>query len=169
MTPSRYADLPSLERRPVNAGEPAEWRRRSFLRAALLVGTGVAVQMVGLLPPARRALASHVGTEGYQIVSGCPVGYSDTCADPCDVSPPCADCCVTSGHEIGYFKNTGVYQLRPNDCYPPGTGDGWTWLFSGCCAGCKSPTFRCHDGRKSGVAKTCKWVINCPCGSGCPC
>jgi hypothetical protein len=172
VTVTRFDDLPSIDAPPAGRGIKPLWRRRSFLRTVFLVATGASVQLVGLLPPARRALASHVGTNGYQIVTGCPQGYSDSCADPCDVSPVCSDCCETSGHNVGYFKNSGVYTLRTNDCYPVTIYDGWTWTHNsgtGCCSGCKNPTFRCHDGRKSGVAKTCKWIITCPCGVGCAC
>lgn len=147
------------------------WTRRAFLGAVSATATGVALSFLGVLPPARRALAGH-GSSGYLIRGDCAgVNYSDTCADPCDVAPICSDCCITdsSQHFYGYHKSTGSYALRYNQCYD-GSSEGWNWQTALCCGFCKYPKFRCHDGKKNGNPTVCKWTITCPaCASPCAC
>jgi hypothetical protein len=116
---------------------------------------------LGLLPPARRALATHAGDQGYQIDQVCDAPYDGPCGDPCGPSVTCSSetgwqCCVTdsSNHFFGWHKNGGagaVFQLRPNECVgstsTPGTAwDGWAWHVPNC-NGCNDVKFRCHDGK----------------------
>lgn len=188
----RIADLPSSEfeppaqnvvrspTHPVISPRRAAKSRREFMRVVGAVGVGAGLAAVGWLPPARRALANHAGTDGYQIAGSCHYGgYPDSCSDPCDAGAICGHCCQTdsSNHKYGWHRNTGAkYRLRKDECPPGSTYDGWKWVYQGCCAGCTNPTFRCHDGRycSDGTLATCgpticKWITQCSCTTGCPC
>jgi len=191
----RYEDLPSALA-PPESGEArpstvlatsvavTPRSRRDFMRVIGAAGVGIGLAAVGWLPPARRARASHAGTDGYQIADSCWYGgYSDSCSDPCHSSPICGHCCQTdsSAHKYGWHRDTGSkYRLRKDQCTDSDSGstdwDGWKWQFSGCCAGCTNPWFRCHDGRycSDGTLSTCgpticKWITTCACTSSCPC
>ncbi len=162
----------------------SSWSRRTFIKSTLAAGTGIGLATLGLLPPARKALASHSGTEGYQIKTlPCPSEqisvYNPTCAEPCQPSDICASCCVTnpSFHKYGWHKagaDDANYDLRPNVCTNDSghTGkDGWQWDMSSCC-NCNNYTkWRCHDGEHwtgSDWNETiCKWVLSSTCSNQC--
>lgn len=151
------------------------WNRREFLRTAGATAVAVGLASVGILPPARRALASHGGTNGYQIKPlPCP-GY----AGPHNCNPGCGDSevdarsCVSSGHKKGWHRagcNSAwgfKWKLRKDWCVS-GTGwDGWLWSYDSTCGCCSSVTFRCHDGWRcnsncaSCVRTICRWKTAC--------
>jgi hypothetical protein len=153
------------------------WTRRSFLKMIAATGTGLGLASLGLLPPAHRALASHVGTDGYQIADTCRgIDYSDSCScGGCTCSKVCSACCIkdSDAHKLGWHKADGVdYKLRKNECSPTPTDfDGWKWKKNGCCGVCLDPRYRCHDGKDCTgsvcVETVCKWNIECPPGCGC--
>jgi hypothetical protein len=131
---------------------PMKPTRRTVLGGALAAGTGVGMAVLGIFPPARRAMA-----DGYDILNSCPAyASSHDCTPGCGPSPVCADCCtpvpyiLAGWHKDNTFTN---YWLRPNEC-ASGTYDGWNWKYTQPCAGCGAGvTWRCHDGWKwSGTA-----------------
>jgi hypothetical protein len=149
------------------------WNRRDFVRMASATGIGLGLASLGVFPPARRAYASHVGSDGYQIKPlPCP-GYAanHNCRPGCGDSPVVLAACQTdpSAHTYGWHRNTGCrWKLRKNQCVS-GTGwDGWRWNFSGSCESCSnSITFRCHDGWQcdsncGNCSKSiCRWRVGC--------
>lgn len=147
-------------------------RRQLFGRA---LGGAVALSLtsVNLLPPARRAYASHTnggGAYGYRIAAqsnwpnhgGCPPASrpSASCSRGCAPSKICGTnvsdgpCCVPPGfHKFGYHKHASFssgndWKLRPSQCTTsPSFTDGWLWKFNGSCGCCKGGIkYRCHDG-----------------------
>lgn len=195
--PIDLQDIPSTARPPrgeVRTRLIPAWRetalndprtRRTFLKAAGAAGTAVGLAALGVFPPARKAFASHVGTDGYQIKDlPCPDDpFYDNNA-PCDLCGPsdnCPSCCIdnSSYHKYGWHKagnDDPTYDLRKGDCVPNNDyHDGWKWDRSGCC-GCNSYIkVRCHDGWKntsSGWTPTiCKWTLDSTYGGqscGCP-
>lgn len=129
--------------------EPRRPNRRTVLGGALAAGTGIGMAVLGVFPPARRAMA-----EGYDILNSCPsYAASHDCSPGCGPSPVCADCCVPVPYlNAGYHKDNATfvgYALRPNECFS-GTYDGWIWKYAQACAGCGAAgvTWQCHDGWK---------------------
>jgi hypothetical protein len=166
--PLTLADIPNLaDPRPAGAApikrrasalSGPNWSRRVFVRTtgATLAGLGLAA--LGLLPPARQAVA---GTR--DINPNClPINASNDCFPGCGPSTLCFDCCGSDG----WHRSTGNYRLRSDNC-PKGTGyDGWLWRFNANCNCCRSfIVFRCHDGYKwtgSGwVTTICRWTVGC--------
>ena len=145
--------------------------RRSLLQRLGAAGTGLGIGMLGWLPPARYALASHPNGEGYQIISGCPA-YADghNCLPGCGPSTIYGDACIPEAPHIhwGWHKGSGYgadWMLRPNQCHN-GVYDGWVWHYHSPCSDCpNSITRRCHDGYKriSGnwVPSICRWRTAC--------
>lgn len=193
MTTLRLEDIPSIrsaprsyvQMSPTDGTGRARFAldRRAFIKAAAATGMAAGIWMIGNLPPARRALASHAGDFGYRIKElPCP-GFScyssgnqlcdDSIEGPCCPSKVHPFGCEDSGHKLGWHKDASFanWDLRPNDC-PVNEKDGWKWRVNtacGPCAGCESTLFRCHDGLHyhSGVPENsvCKWAIACgPCG-----
>jgi hypothetical protein len=142
------------------------WRpavsRRGLLRSAFVGATALGMTALGVFPPAREALA-----DGYDIAQyGCNgIGYSN-CKDCC-CSTVCRDCCNSKG----WHKRTGIYRLRPNQCYAGGGNrsmDGWFWRACNCKKSNGSTgkrTNRCHDGYRIGDAGAlrtiCRKRIGC--------
>ncbi|MFB4276865.1 MULTISPECIES: hypothetical protein [unclassified Nonomuraea] len=107
----------------------------------LVAGSAIGVTVLGIFPPARKALA-----DGYDIKGlPCPSYAADhNCSPGCGPSETCALtgwCCSSSG----YHRGDAEYRLRPNQCFG-GTADGWLWRYTSSCGGCSAVTFRCHDG-----------------------
>ena len=127
--------------------------RRSFLKAAAALGTGVAFAALGLFPLARRARA-----DGYDIAQSCPGNpsseyggclgcYGSTVCTP----SPCGSCCTSA--DCWHRDDGANHWLRPNQCQYAGGApgyDGWKWKTVSGCAGCSGSTpyalWRCHDG-----------------------
>lgn len=178
------ADVPTVGECGLGGGLAFQWNRRQLLRRVAGAAMALSLTTLSQLPTARRAYATHVGSEGYEIgpVSaypnngGCPPASrpSGSCHPACGPSPVCGGasygpCCVQPGnHRAGYHKHNSAYpsyRLRPNNC----TGehpdwDGWRWR-TGSCGGCNPTTFRCHDGYTliSGVWRNsiCRVVTGC--------
>ena len=187
----RLSDLPSFER-PAPTGAPrverlapdngGGWDRTQFLRTAVVTAVGVGVASLGIFPPARRALASHAGTEGYQILQSCPSYASgDDCSPGCGPSPVDSRACVgnSSSHWYGWHRASCndaygfQWKLRPNACVSGTSWDGWRWSYNNLCGCCTSISYRCHDGwRCSGASggcqgtsqcdrTICRWIVSC--------
>lgn len=131
--------------------------RRNVLKGTLVVGSIVAMKVLGVLPPARKALA-----DGYDVYPDCNGGQNkgssySGCKGCC-----CSTVCSTCGSEccVGdaggcWHRNDGInWWLRPNQCVWSGGAagyDAWKWKAgtSGC-ANCGGSTpyaqWRCHDG-----------------------
>ncbi len=184
--PSLFGPRPAeatLRKRRPRGSVTGMWTRRDFLKVVGATGVGVGLATLGVLPPARRALATHAGDQGYKIRAECYNDYDRDCVEPCQPSPICASCCQDDSghHKYGWHRNTGeLYRLRPDECTnnappnPPDTPDGWKWERNSCC-GCNSyMKWRCHDGRKCPDgdchATVCKWVLDWTYGGpGCGC
>ncbi|WP_051469012.1 hypothetical protein [Actinomadura oligospora] len=142
-------------RAPEDEGPRFRPARRGLLAGLAAAGATAGLNAIGVLPPARQALA-----EGFSLTSGyydiyphCPPGEPSVgCSPGCGPSLVCSVCCRTSGKYKGYHRS-GVsdphrYKLRPNQCYG-GKWDGWLWKVSKSCGNCrKGVTWRCHDGWK---------------------
>ncbi len=177
-------DIPTVDIDQVDSGASSRWvlgwDRRQFLRAAAGTGMAIGLTSLGVFPPARKALASHPGTEGYQIKSlPCPgdYGYED-CGTPCAPSTIYQDACYTDPghHYYGWHRHgctiayTKAWRLRQNGCDPGTQWDGWKWQVANC-ANCNSAVFRCHDGYRCQTGQNCdlsfcdnsvcKWLIGC--------
>lgn len=127
--------------------------RLSFFQKSAALGTGVGLSILGLLPPARDALA-HVPhgncTTTLQTLMWtgsptCPEASQGFGCDPaCGPSKVRTNACDGNG----WHKTSGNWRMRPNECESGGY-DGWFWRRRcGCPTGCLR-TFRCHDGCKS--------------------
>jgi hypothetical protein len=187
----RLEDIPTLyaadgHARRSRAGSRwpvVSWNRGQFLRATAGTGMAIGLASLGIFPPARKALASHVGSEGYEIKPlPCPSGHGgDTCAVPCSPSTIYPNACYTDpgNHFVGYHRHgctiafTRAWRLRQDDCLDvPSDWDGWKWSESSC-EGCGTAVFRCHDGYNcpTGIncnnpvqncdTSVCKWLISC--------
>lgn len=167
--------------------------RRVFLTRAVGVGVGTGIALVGLLPPARRAGATHklvdgsasrilnFGTYGCANVSFYNFNVDSACNEACGPSDVHTSACFTSGTWSGWHKDhtTGsTWTLRPDECAPEDDfADGWKWIVEnpcGCSSGNGRSQFRCHDGKHNhGTASNpiwhasiCQKRINCsPTGS----
>jgi hypothetical protein len=168
------ADVPAVDGAPPKgvkrvkrrvAASPSSFTRRGFLRAAFVIGTGVGLTALSLLPTARPA-----GAHEKRIKGSCPVSYEGTCSPACAPSPVCSDCC-TEGTPVNacvnpkWFKNSGNYRYRVHDCWG-GHYDGWNWSANDCsCCFPAVSTYRCHDGDKKieGVWRTriCRSRVTC--------
>lgn len=158
---------------------PTRISRREFAARAVAMGASVAIVTLGALPPARRSLASHGGTEYYKIKSlPCPVGHGgDECFPGCGPSEVFTSSCVTSGHYEGWHKDLCQWSLRKDQCATdPGGGDafdGWKWDYSGLCACCTYLVYRCHDGYNRDAScniqstSVCRWTLTCNPHPGC--
>lgn len=176
--PKRPMGLASASRSRL--GERASLSRRDFVRALAATATGIGLATVGILPPARRALASHdSGTKIYTNTNGGPCGpggYAENhnCSPGCGPSAVCSACCKATGWHKGTVHNwscesgpTGTlcYLLRPDACTSADPdADGWLWNPSGSCPSCDGTNkWRCHDGYQQGAAGTittiCRWCI----------
>jgi hypothetical protein len=165
MNATSFAELPIFgppDRREGIRSRRILTSRRRVLQGALVAGMAGALQVVGLLPPLRRANAGH-GIQ-YEIL-GLPCvtwtynQFQESCDRPCGPSTIFADACVSdqSAHYFGYHKASGNWDLRPNVCADTDTNsspdwDGWKWLVDTnqqagvLCNGCADPVYRCHDG-----------------------
>jgi hypothetical protein len=155
-------------------GVGSRFDRRVFLRRTIEIGMGIGIMSLGIFPPARQALASHVGTEGYKIKPlPCPlINGADNCSPGCGPSDVYSDSCQTAewSHYYGWHKATCPWTLRLDECHVDPDGDdwdGWRWDFDPC--GCCCPiNYRCHDGykRTSGSCdfvdeSICRWTMSC--------
>lgn len=140
--------------------------RRRIFKAALAVGGAAALNVLGVLPPARRARA-----DGYDIRGDCGYDYSGTCGSPCGPSDGSHDYCTYDGWHLNdgwdyiYNNNGNGYVLRPNECTSSGA-DGWRWRTEDSCWPCSgSSVFQCHDGWKysnwSSSKTICEQWISC--------
>jgi len=169
MTVLRMDDVvPWSEQRPAGTQRARRTRsplfsgaasRRAFLKGLGASGAGVGLAAIGALKFSRPA-----GADGYDMAPGdyCPSavgGPGRDCNPCCGPSPSCfgtSQCC-TSSH---WFKTTGIYSLRPNQC---GGYDGWKWQVTspggGACGVCSGVyyTCKCHDGWKNGNDP---WICN---------
>jgi hypothetical protein len=192
--PLTFADLPSIDtpRRGRRAASRAErplrgwsvdWSRRDLLKRTMAAGTALGLASLGVLPPARRAVAGHASnSDGYQIMSTsashdrgpCSRGNyarSHNCKG-CGPSDTSRDYCITdqSDPHYGWHRTEGLqWRLRRNACWA-GYYDGWKWRFRpvGECHGCRQVVeFRCHDGRRCDsngnncFPTVCRWKTRC--------
>jgi hypothetical protein len=172
-------DVPSVEGCTLGRGHTLSWNRRQLLQR--IFGGAVAVSLLSLsvLPPARRAYASHAGSPGYQIKGlPCPsYAANHNCTPGCGDSTVCGHvtgghCCINqvTRHRYGWHKHNSAYpryKLRPNECVS-GTGwDGWVWKTDEPCGVCfYGVRYRCHDGwwrNRSGtwVKRICRTSLYC--------
>jgi hypothetical protein len=136
--------------------------RRAFLsRAALATCAAVSVQVLGVFPPARKALADGYDTWTSSTTGPCgSTGYAvnHNCSPGCGPSSVCGGTtngpCCSSG---GWHKGSGGYRLRPNQCYRS-YYDAWHWRCS-----TTGAMYRCHDGwtytAKGYVRTICRHVV----------
>jgi hypothetical protein len=152
--------------------------RRQFLRATAVTGMGVGMATIGLLPPARRAIASHQNE--YKLFDDgpnnlCPNSidwydnHGGNCDAPCGPSTIYPHACNESDPRKHWHKDhssNGDWALRPNVCASDGS-DAWIWKVDRACGGCGNNTkFRCHDGYKdyqqAGQDNSiCKAIVEC--------
>lgn len=130
--------------RRIPAREAWTLSRRRLIGGAMAIGTIAGLSVLGVLPPLRKAYAGG----GYDIRETCGTISSGpgTCNVPCGDSDIHVNACEPSGPHAGFHKDSGIWDLRPGECYP-GTNawDGWKWQVPDC-EGCHPRTFRCHDG-----------------------
>lgn len=170
----KLQDIPSIETASVGRSSVrfqwplVSWNRSQFLRAAVGTGMAIGVSSLGVFPPARKALASHVGSEGYEIRESCAQDLDETCAVPCKPSMIYPNACYTDPghHYLGWHRHGctlayGVaWRLRQNQCDPNYFDwDGWKWSVSNC-ENCSTAVFRCHDGYICDVGFGCD-LSNC--------
>jgi hypothetical protein len=142
--------------------------RLSFFQRTAALGTGVGLSVVGLLPPARNALAhtphGNCTTTLQTLMWGsCPEASDGFGCDPaCGPSKVRSNACDANG----WHKTSGEWRMRPNECKSGGY-DGWFWRRRcGCPTGCQR-TFRCHDGCKDTAGgwahSVCRVTSACQC------
>jgi hypothetical protein len=174
MSELRLADVPALRsEKPILDLRRADMigpvRRRSVLKTGIAIGGAVGLSVLGLLPPARKALATH--GVSYEIKPLPCDNFQEslplTCAVPCGDSMIFSGACVldTTHHRYGFHKDNANWNLRPNDCSNTANKwDGWKWAVSPC-EGCHVVHFRCHDGWKvepgNDIKSICKWNTFC--------
>lgn len=146
--------------------------RRQFLQRAMAAGVGFGLASLGVLPPARRAVAQHP-KHPYTIKDGCPSDDPNRACRGCGPSSVRYEACVkgeNTKHRGFHRKRGRRWRLRPNRCQPGARWDGWKWKVGGPCFGgfCSDGiTFRCHDGKQCNdrgkqCDKTiCRWVLRC--------
>jgi hypothetical protein len=151
----------------LSTSERFRMSRRKFIGGAVAVGTVAGLAIVGFFPPARRAKAGG----GYDIRETCGEISSGpgTCNVPCGPSDIHLQSCEDFGPLRGFHMNTGVWDLRPGQCYP-GTNawDGWKWKVPNC-EDCHPRQFRCHDGWHDHAGdpgahdhkSVCLWRLSC--------
>jgi hypothetical protein len=119
--------------------------RRTFLsRAALTTCAAVSVQVLGIFPMSRKALADGYDTLTNSTAGPCGSGgyaVNHNCSPGCGPSSVCGartdgPCCSSGGWHYG----SGSYRLRPNACWG-GVYDAWHWRCS-----TTGAMYRCHDG-----------------------
>lgn len=177
-----FSEVPAVDPTALsNGGGLGGWlggsNRRQLFKRTMGAAVGMSLLSLSYLPPGRRAFASHVGTNGYQIKDFCGNDYGWTnCSPGCGPSNVCGGvsggpCCHTesNSHYRGWHRNGGKsWKLRPNQCVP-GTGwDGWKWRYSSSCGCCKGGIkYRCHDGYNCDsngnncVPRVCRWTVEC--------
>lgn len=149
--------IPDVEAPPVGAARSPRSKlrrpqidRRKFIRIVGAAGAGTGMAFLGLLPPMRRALATH---SPYSISDVCS-NYNNTGAcQGCDHC--CSDvntywCASDDWHRhdsevIG--PDTVYYRLRLMSC----TGNNaWRWTVSSCCGSPqrRNRRWRCSDGQR---------------------
>lgn len=174
-------DVPQLRGQSPRRREPlgrmkvplGAMRRRTFLRGAAVAGAGIGMAALGLLPPLRRAQASHA--PAYQIeplpcyMSTWYQSHGGTCNRPCGMSTIYPGSCIDGdpdGHNYGFHRGPNQdWDLRPGEC-STGSWDGWKWKVHEGCGVCDQNTvFRCHDGWNLQLnpndKSVCKWRVNC--------
>ncbi|RAY11612.1 hypothetical protein DPM19_28685 [Actinomadura craniellae] len=152
--------------------------RRAVLGGLVAAGGSLGLAVLGVLPPARQALAAGYslwdGPDGltgfYDIYWRCPsYAAGHDCSPGCGPSLVCADCCRQDGPRRGFHhssKSGDRYRLRPGTCHGRGW-DGWRWAYGRRCGRCsRSITWRCHDGWKRGRSGAyyrtiCRWPVAC--------
>lgn len=176
--PRSIAELPSVSSSGLGRFS-LNWNRRQLLQRAVGGAVALSLMSLDLLPPARRAYADHVNTEGYRIKElPCPdYASGHNCNPGCGPSHVCGSgnngpCCVGAfQHQTGWHKDGPhcEWRLRKNECVS-GTGwDGWKWAFGGSCGCCGGGIkYRCHDGKRVNendctmTSKTiCRAVLEC--------
>lgn len=139
--------------------------RRTFLsRAAVATGAAVSVQVLGIFPMARKALADGYDTWTNSTTGPCAPGkyaQNHNCSPGCGPSGVCGartdGPCCSSG---GWHKGGSGYRLRPNECWTAGSAryDAWHWRCS-----TTGAMYRCHDGwtitAKGHVRSICRHVV----------
>lgn len=180
--------IPSAEEPPVHAptlprSNQDIWfvdhsiTRRSFVQLGIAAATGVGLAVLGLLPTAKPAKGSHLGSDGYQIKElPCP-SYATTQNHGCSSQAPYYGCGPSTvygescqadqaNHHFGWHKQGQCgWALRKNECTSSGH-DGWKWD-PGNCGGCCPVVYRCHDGVKRNAScnfldkSICRWVVTC--------
>ena len=180
--PSIYGPRPADSRRINRAGpllsELTRGSRRAFLASAGVASAWVGLSVVGLLPPARRAWATHKlpdATFYNWDTNGCP-GFSwysnhgETCAEACGDSDIHPNACFDTGTWAGYHRDhssgSGTeWSLRPDECPKSTADDGWRWKVPSPCNSLEGPTcnnnslHRCHDGyHNHGTGSNPDWV-----------
>ncbi|GLW67231.1 hypothetical protein Arub01_54740 [Actinomadura rubrobrunea] len=176
------ADVPPLRgprppgaervRRRGRGGRLPRIGRRGLLAGLAAAGATAGLNLLGVFPPARQALAAGFRLTGnYDVYPRCPSYARDhNCSPGCGPSLVCSDCCRTSGKHKGFHKSgashPGKYKLRPNQCRSGGY-DAWLWAYAGKCGKCtRGVTWRCHDGWKKSKRgnwyKTiCRKAVSC--------
>lgn len=165
-------------RKPQSAWLVRPSSRGDFLRRVGVAAMGIGIASLGVFPPARKAFASHAGTDPFQIKGlPCP-SYADThnCNPGCGPSPLDFNGCQSdsSSHYYGWHRgNCSSYigfkwRYRPNECITGQTWDGWLWKHTGICGFCANTiTYRCHDGKRCDsncancVNTVCRWQVGC--------
>lgn len=173
-----FSDIPNYSVRPASASPaPRDWShlppstRRSFIKGTIAAGVGFGLATVALLPPARRAFATH--GDGYEIKQlPCTSSHeTDNCHPGCAPSTVYANACIedSTNHNYEHHKANGcTWTLRKDQCMSGTTYDGWKWFFGDANCGCCSEiTYRCHDGWNcdsncANCSKSvCRWVTAC--------
>lgn len=167
----KSSDASTIDRRTGNRGPRWVTDRREFIRLVAATGVSVGIASLGVFPPARRAIADHVGNPGHEIKPlPCPGYASDhNCTPACGDSTVYFKSCVrdSSQHRYGWHKtNQCKWVLRKNQCISGADWDGWRWD-PGDCGCCCNVVFRCHDGKKRNSScdfvdnSICKWTVKC--------
>ena len=136
--------------------------RRTFLsRAALATCAAVSVQVLGIFPMSRKALAAGYETWTSSTTGPCGSGgyaVNHNCSPGCGPSAVCGartdGPCCSSG---GWHKGSGGYSLRHNACWE-NYYDAWHWRCS-----TTGAMYRCHDGwtytPKGRIRTICRHVV----------
>lgn len=155
-------DVVSLDERPVNWEKPRgrkrgilrnPYDRRDFLRLIGAAGVGTGVALLGWLPPARRALATHSPYSLWEHCADINYGGCDGCltTDSVVSSAYCAGDHWHRHDSVASGTTVTEYRLRLSSC----TGNSslyagrnaWRWTVSACCNGRSGRRYRCSDGQ----------------------